>query len=165
MWEVDSYDFIAAFGTQKGKKVEEYENYLPCKLSEFMAHVEDNGRVNLTLECHDIQEIIEQAASSVQGSAVETGVEKTRYEVKSIEDCLFMPKSVPAKSKPNKGNAASAMNFSQWNFAARTHKLGRVKLVMTMHFDEEANSIIPVKPMVYLVAPIKMKKGDFVLLG
>ena len=57
------------------------------------------------------------------------------------------------------------MNISQWNFAARTHKLGRVKLVMTMHFDEEANSIIPAKPMVYLVAPVEMKKGDFVLLG
>ena len=67
MWEVDSYDFIAAFGTQKGKKVEEYKSYLPCKLSEFVAHVEDNGRVNLTLGCHDIQEITEQAASSVQG--------------------------------------------------------------------------------------------------
>ena len=88
-----------------------------------------------------------------------------RSKVKSTEDRLFLPKSVLAKSKPNKGNAASAMDFSQWNFAARTHKLGRVKLVMTMHFDEEANSIIPVKPMVYLVAPIKMKKGDFVLLG
>ena len=88
-----------------------------------------------------------------------------RSKVKSTEDRLFLPKSVLAKSKPNKGNAASAMDFSMWNFAARTHKLGRVKLVMTMHFDEEANSIIPVKPMVYLVAPIKMKKGDFVLLG
>ena len=165
MWEVDLYDFIAAFSTQKDKEVEEYKSYLPCKLSEFVAHLEDNGRVNLTLECHDIQEITEQAASSVQGSAVEAGVEETRYEVKSFEDCLFLPKSLPAKIKPNKANAASAMDFSQWNFATRTHKLGRVKLVMTMHFDEEANSIIPVKPMVYLVAPIKMKKGDFVLLG
>ena len=78
---------------------------------------------------------------------------------------MFLPKPVPAKSKPNKGNAASAMDFSQWDFKACTHTLGRVKLIMTMHYDDEANSIIPVKPMVYLVAPIKMKKGDFVLLG
>ena len=112
-WEVDLYDFIAAFGTQKGKKVEEYESYLPCKLSDLMAHLEDNGKVNLTLECHDIQEITEQAASSVQGSAVEAGVEETRYEVKSIEDCLFLPKSLPVKIKPNKANAASAMDLAR----------------------------------------------------
>ena len=165
MWEVNSYDFVAAYGKQKGKKIEEFKNYLPCKLSEFMAYLEDSGRVNISLECHDIKEITEKAASSVQGSDGGTGVEETRYEVKSTEDCLFLPKSVPAKSKPVKANAGSAMDFSQWNFKTRLHKLGRLKLVMTMHYDEEANSIIPVKPMVYLVAPIKMKKGDFVLLG
>ena len=156
MWEVTSYDFIAAFGKQKNKKVEEYKNYLPCKFSEFMAHLEENGRVNVSLECHDIKETTSSGAN---------GVETTQCEVKSTEDCLFLPKPVPPKSKPNKGNAASAMDFSKWNFPARTHKLGRVKLVMTMHYDEENNTIIPVKPMVYLVAPIKMKKGEFVLLG
>ena len=36
---------------------------------------------------------------------------------------------------------------------------------MAMNFDEEANAIILVKPMVYLTSPVKMKKGDFVLLG
>ena len=40
-----------------------------------------------------------------------------------------------------------------------------LRQAMTMHYDEEANSIIPVKPMVYLVAPSKMKEGDFVLLS
>ena len=44
------------------------------------------------------------------------------------------------------------------------------KMIMThqamiKHEDEEVNSIIPVKPMVYLTAPIKLKKGEFVLLG
>ena len=57
------------------------------------------------------------------------------------------------------------MDFSQWDFPKRIHKFGRLKLVMTMHYDEEANSIIPVKPMVYLTHPIKMSKGTFVLLG
>ena len=27
MWEVTSFDFIAAFGSQKGKQVEEYKDY------------------------------------------------------------------------------------------------------------------------------------------
>ena len=65
MWEVNSYDFIAAFGKQQNKNIEEYKNYLPCKLSEFMAHLEDNGRVNISLECHAINEITEKPASSV----------------------------------------------------------------------------------------------------
>ena len=166
MWEMDSYGFVAAFGEQKekGKNVVEYKDYRPSKLSEFMAHLEDKGRVNVTVECHDIKEITEEAPASVEGPAV-PGVEETRYEIKSSEDCLFLPKPVPAKSKPSRANAASTMDFSQWDFPKRIHKFGRLKLVMTMHYDEEANSIIPVKPQVYLTHPIKMTKGSFVLLG
>ena len=165
MWEVNSYDFIAAFGSQsKGKSVQEYKHYRPSKLSEFMAHLEDKGRAKVSMECHDIKEITESAPAGVQGPEV-PGAEQVRYEIKSTEDCLFLPKAVPAKSKPSKANAASTMDFSQWNFTEGTHKLGRVKLMMTMHYDEEANTIIPVKPMVYLTHPIKMSKGTFVLLG
>ena len=78
---------------------------------------------------------------------------------------MFLPKPMPAKKRVSKANAASAMDFSQWDFPKRIHKFGRLKLMMTMHYDEEANSIIPVKPMVYLTHPIKMSKGTFVLLG
>ena len=45
-----------------------------------------------------------------------------------------------AKSMPIKAHVASAMNC-----------------------DREANSIIPVKPMVYLPVPVQMKKGNAVL--
>ena len=114
------------------------------------------------MECHDIAEI--KGGPENPGPEVQ-GAEEIRYEIKSTEDCLFLPKPVPAKSKPSRANAASTMDFSQWNFAERIHKLGRIKLVMTMHYDEEANTIIPVKPMVYVVHPIKMKKDSFVLLG
>merc|ERR1712039_1144758 len=54
MWEVNSYDFFAAFGEKKGKSHEEYKKYRPCKLSEFMAYLEDKGRVNISMECHRI---------------------------------------------------------------------------------------------------------------
>ena len=114
-----------------------------------MAYLEDKGRAKVTLECHDIKEIKTSTPASVEGPSVQ-GVEEVRYEIKSIEDCLFLAKSVPAKNKPSKANAASTMDFSQLDFPKRIHKLGRVKLVMTMHYDEEANSIIPVKPMLYL---------------
>ena len=161
MWEVDSYDFEGAFGYVKNKSVEEFKDYRPSKLSDFMAYLEEKGKAKVSLECHDIKEI---KTSSVDGPPVQ-GVEEVRYEIKSTEDCLFLAKPVPAKNKPSKANAASTMDFSQWDFPKRIHKLGRVKLVMTMHYDEEANSIIPVKPMLYLTHPIKMKKGTWVLLG
>ena len=129
-----------------------------------MAHLEDKGRVNVTMECHGIKEITESVPASVEGPQV-PGSEEVCYEIKSTEDCLFLPKPVPAKSKASKANAGSTMDFSQWNFKTGTHNLGRVKLVMAMHYDEEANSIVPAKPMAYLNHPIKMSKGTFILLG
>ena len=62
-------------------------------------------------------------------------------------------------------NAGLAMVLSQRNFKERTHKLGRANIDMAMTFDDEANSIISLKPMVYLIWPAKMKKGDCVLFG
>ena len=136
---------------------------MPCKLSEFMAFLEDKGRVNFGIECHVMKEESVQAGNPETLAAV--GAEATRFEIKSSEDCLFLPKALPAKAKPSKANAASAMDFAQWLFKQGSHKLGRLRVVPAMNFDEDSNSIIPVKPIVYLTAPIKMKKGDFVLLG
>ena len=117
--------------------------------------MEDQGKAKFNIECHELQEITQQCQD----------VSEVTYKVKVSENCLFLPKALPAKSKPSKANAGSAMNFSQWNFKERQHNLGRVKMMMAMNFDEEANSIIPVKPMVYLTESIKMKKGQFILLG
>ena len=165
MWEMNSLDFLGAFSWQKNpKEIEPFKDHRPCKLSEFMTHLEDKGRVNFRIECHDLAEISESSGPTVPGQEV-SGTQVTKFELKSSEDCLFLPKPLPAKSKPSKANAASGMDLSKWNFPGRTHTDGRVKMEMAMSYDEEANSIIPVKPMVYLVAPVKMKKGDFVLLG
>ena len=78
---------------------------------------------------------------------------------------MFLRKDLPGQSKPNEANAASAMGFSQWNFNERTRRWGRVKMRTAMNVDEEANSIIPVKPMVLLTVPVKMQHDKFVLLG
>ena len=37
----------------------------------------------------------------------------------------------------------------------------RAKMEMAMHVDEEATSLIIVKPMVYLTVPAHMEKGNF----
>ena len=117
-----------------------------------------------TIMCHSLTEIAGKSGPAVPGQEVPK-MEVTSYQVKPSEDCLFLPKALPPKSKPSKANAASAMDFSQWDFQKCTHKLGRVKMVVAMNFDEGANTIIPVKPVVYLTEPIKMDKGDFILLG
>ena len=44
-----------------------------------------------------------------------------------------------------KANAASAMDCSQCVVSCCSHKLGRLKLVMAMHYAEEANAIILAK--------------------
>ena len=156
MWCVDNMDFLGVFACQKGKaETNIFNNHSPSKLSDFMRHLEDQGKAKFNIECHELQEITQQGQD----------VSEVTYKVKVSENCLFLPKALPAKSKPSKANAGSAMNFSQWNFKERQHNLGRVKMMMAMNFDEEANSIIPVKPMVYLTESIKMKKGQFILLG
>ena len=124
-----------------------------------MSHLEDKGRVKYTIECHSLTETAGESGPAVPGQEVPS------YQVKPSEDCLFLPKALPPKSKPSKGSAASAMDFSQWDFQKCTHNLGGVKMVVAMNFDEGANTIIPVKPVVYLTEPINMEKGDFILLG
>ena len=127
-------------------------------------HLDDNRRVNFRIEWHDLTEISATSGPKVRGQE-DQGTQVTKLELKSCEDCLLLPKVLPAKSKPSKANAASAMDFVQWNFKERMRKFGRTRMEMAMHVDEEANSTSLVKPMVCLTVPVKMKKGKFVLLG
>ena len=65
----------------------------------------------------------------------------------------------------SKSNAVSCMDFSQWNFVDLTHKKARVKLIPSLSFSAELKSIVPAKPALYLIDPVKVKKGEVVLLG
>jgi hypothetical protein len=76
-----------------------------------------------------------------------------------------LAKALPAKTKAMKANAGSLMNFAGWDFKNATHTSGRVRLVAGLAYEEEFNSIIPVKPVIFLTHSIKMKKGDVVRLG
>ena len=88
-----------------------------------------------------------------------------KFEIGPSDDCLFLAKGLPPRSKVSKGNAASAMDLSKWDLPNLSHASNRIKMVMPLTYDSEHNAIIPGKPAVFLTAPIKMKKGDFVLLG
>ena len=120
-----------------------------------MAHLEDQGKVNFRIECHNLKEVTTEAE----------GQKVVLYEVEASEECLFLAKALPAKTKAVKANAGSLMTFASWDFKNLAHTAGRVRMVPGLAYDDEHNSIIPVKPVIFLTHPIKMKKGDVVRLG
>eukprot|EP00972_Heterocapsa_arctica_P077335 11406090-Heterocapsa_arctica.AAC.1 len=134
---------------------EPYKKFSPSTMSEFMAHLEDHGKINFKIECHSLKEVTTEV----------DGHEVTKYEVEAAEECLFLAKVLPTKTKAVKANARSLMKFSGWDFKNLTHQAGRVRMVPGLAYDEEHNTIIPVKPIIFLTHPIKMKKGDVVRLG
>jgi hypothetical protein len=102
---------------------------------------------------------LEDQQSEVQGVSV------TTYKVSSVEDCLFVAKTLPPKVKICKSNAVSCMDFSQWNFLDLTHKKGRVKLIPGLSYSDEHNATVPVKPALYLTDPVKVMRSEVVFLG
>jgi hypothetical protein len=151
-----SLDYEASFSTQKkGQDPEPYNKFSPATLSDFVAHLEDQGAINFCIACHNLKEITTEA----EGQTV------VLYEVEASEECLFLAKALHAKTKAATANAGSLMTFAGWDFKNLTHTAGRVRMVPGLAYDYEHNSIIPVKPVIFLTHPIKMKKGDVVRLG
>ena len=156
MWEMTSLDYEASFCIQKkGQDPEPYKKCSPTTLSDFVAHLEDQGKINFRIECHNLKEVTKEA----EGQRV------VSYEVEASEECLFLAKALPAKTKAVKANAGSLMTFASRDFKNLEHTAGRVRMVPGLAYDDEHNSIIPVKPVIFLTHPIKMKKGEVVRLG
>ena len=124
-------------------------------MADFLVDLEGKGKVNIKIECHKL----EDSQAEVQGLPV------TTYKISSVEDCLFVAKTLPPRVKMSKSNAVSCMDFSQWNFVNLTHKRGRVKLIPGLSFSDEHKAIVPVKPAMYVTEPVKVQKGEVVLLG
>jgi hypothetical protein len=157
IWEMASLDYEASFSTQKkGQDPEPYNKFSPAPLSDFVAHLEDQGAINFCIACHNLKEITTEAEG--QTTIV-------LYEVEVSEECLFLAKALHANTTATTANAGSLMTFAGWDFKNLTHTAGRVRMVPGLAYDYEHNSIIPVKPVIFLTHPIKMKKGDVVRLG
>eukprot|EP00972_Heterocapsa_arctica_P050345 7401857-Heterocapsa_arctica.AAC.1 len=97
---------------------EPYNKFSPSTMSEFMAHLEDQGKINFKIECHGLKEV----TTEVDGHKV------TKYVVEAAEACLFLAKVLPTKTKAVKANAGSLMKFSSWDFKNLTHQAGRVRM-------------------------------------
>ena len=98
-WEIRSLDFVGVFSWQKKPDKEPDEDNRPCKLSEFTMHLEDKSMVNFRIECHDLTEFLETSApgEEVQGTQV------PKFELKSFEDCLFLPKGFACQEQARPG--------------------------------------------------------------
>jgi len=132
-----------------------WNKHQPAKLQEFLDHLESEGKTNIKMECHRLTETTKE----VQGQR------STTLQIAVEEDCMFLAKPLPKNTKPSKGNAGSAMTLDEWDFPQGVHKLGRLCLKECMVYDSDLNSIILMKPAIFLTVPVKMAKGDIICLG
>ena len=93
-----------------------------------------------------------------------TNQHPVNYKIESVEECVFNPKPLLDKHKVNKANAGSRLNFAEWDFEKGTHTMNHIYMCMCLEFDESENTIKPARPGVFLVKPIKIKKGDITQL-
>jgi hypothetical protein len=154
LWDMKDSKFEAACSINLAKSGDEpFQGHKPCTLETFIKHLEDQNFHNFSIECHNLKEVKEK------------GSEVHSWSISNSEDCLFLARPMPAKGKVDKWNLGSKMSFAEWDFPNLTHKLGRLRLLPGICFKEECNQIIPVKPIIYLKHPVKVKKDQFVLLG
>ena len=163
MWVMKTVEYEAIFSSMLKDTETVFKDGKPCTLNAFLNHLDETGKVGVQVECHELKEV--PKADAVQGSTQCDAVEGPVYEISCGEDCLFHAKALPARTKATKLNAGSTMDFSQWNFKDQVHKLGRLRLVPCLTHEGVANAIVPLKPAILLTHPVKVKKGDIVLLG
>ncbi len=127
----------------------------PCCAKEFLTTLEELGFAGFTMECHNLVQSVQQ------------GQRSTAFTLQPSGECFFHPLAFPAKKEtvPKRDNVGSKMDFAKWTFPEGKHELGHVKLVPSWQFREEDNTILPAKPSVFLVKPLKVFKGEIFRIG
>ena len=105
MWETNSLDFVGVFSWQKKHDQEPYKDHRPCKLSEFMMHLEDQHTMTFRIECHDLTEISETSGPAVPGQEVQ-GTQVTKFELSSH---LRIARSCPRPCLPRASPARQTL--------------------------------------------------------
>ena len=156
MWQMKDIQFIVSCSvvrsTPTNKEPEPFQNHKPTPVNDFLKFIENSGFHNYSVECHNLKEI------HVAG-------EEMAFGISNSEDCMFLSKPLPAKTAVSKFNLGSKMDFAEWDFPSLKHNLKRVYLVPGLCFEESVNTIVPVKPWIFLTKPVKLMKGQCVLLG
>lgn len=118
--------------------------------------LEGEDHTDVKLECHKVER---QAKNNEDGSQV-------TWSIKNTEECLF----VAMKPKKNMQASqletfASFMELKYFDLPKGTHKDGHVCVVQKAEYSVEDNCIIPGKPALLLVNPLKVQKDKIIKLG
>ena len=174
---LNSMDYMATFSvcrssTKPGQESKPF-NPKPITLGTFVYYLEEQNFTAFTVECHTLKEEkqavagVQGSGSAAQGSGSTPKETQTNYVIQPTEECLFLPKGLPQnqKHKMTRFNAGSSLQHDEWDFQKGTHTKGLLQIVMSLEYNEEENSIIPLKPAVFLVDSIKVSKGKWYQLA
>ena len=146
-----SYEGHWSMVTKKGSQAFKTK---PTSLLHFLEHLEDEGFASFTFECHKlVQKIVDVPLAGTRSST---------FSVEPTSECYFHSFTFPDKrtSQPKQENFGSLMDFKQWDFPQGKHNAGHVKMVPAFAFNEDSNTIMPLKPHLFLVKPVKMANGQ-----
>ena len=162
-WKMTDTNYVASFtiATEKNPKADLVSfPASPQSLAAFLHHLhhlEKNSVANQTVEMHEL-------TYSQSPNPLDPGKMTSSYTVKPIEDCYFLPQSVPKNVTVSQENAASSVNLS-YNWETGIHQSGHVRILLSLEYSEERNTILPRRPKLHLVKPVKLFKGQVVKLA
>ena len=107
-WKMTDTNYVASFtiATEKNPKADLVSfPASPQSLAAFLHHLEKNSVANQTVEMHEL-------TYSQSPNPLDPGKMTSSYTVKPIEDCYFLPQSVPKNVTVSQENAASSVNLS-----------------------------------------------------
>ena len=154
-WKMTDTNYVASFtiATEKNPKADLVSfPASPQSLAAFLHHLEKNSVANQTVEMHELT------------YSLDPGKMTSSYTVKPIEDCYFLPQSVPKNVTVSQENAASSVNLS-YNWETGIHQSRHVRILLSLEYSEERNTILPRRPKLRLVKPVKLFKGQVVKLA
>ena len=159
-WKMTDTNYVASFtiATEKNPKADLVSfPASPQSLAAFLHHLEKNSVANQTVEMQEL-------TYSQSPNPLDPGKMTSSYTVKPIEDCYFLPQSVPKNVTVSQENAASSVNLS-YNWETGIHQSGHVRILLSLEYSEERNTILPRRPKLHLVKPVKLFKGQVVKLA
>ena len=116
----------------------------PTPLHEFLHYLEEQGKVNVEIECHKIERKKTPTASK----------DRATYSNSPSEKCGFRPKSQCNKSNIVGPVTAAVVKESQY-----------VKFVMRLKFVAEQMTIQPGRPALFLKKALRCRQGVLLKLA
>ncbi|CAJ1442673.1 unnamed protein product [Effrenium voratum] len=146
-WKMDAADFEAIWSHPAGWDPAFQRR--PATFQKFADYLADHNVVTFSVACHEV---------SLEGS---DGI-----KVKSVEDCAFEAKKLPARAVADLTNCGSLLTFAvvDWEKGQTTN--GALKLVMSFSYEDSSQQkgVFPAKPCWMLAKPKRVLKDKCFLV-